>query len=276
LNLDWNEARNASNPKDVAASQRANDFMLGWFADPIQSGQYPAVMRSRLGRRLPTFTAAESSLLKNSSDFLGVNNYFSKYVIPATSLFDASVLAGTDVAVQLLDDPRWELDDPGRPITPGGFEKLLLYVSQRYPRPGGIFVTENGVAAEPRGTREQDAGHEPRPRPYRAEGAPAPTEDWEHETFEDPRRVRYLEAHLAALHAARAQGADVRGYFVWSLLDNFEWSNYHTRFGIVHVDFETQKRTVKRSGRVYADVIKNGGLWAPHESERYPGDIMLG
>ncbi len=77
----------------------------------------------------------------------------------------------------------------------------------------------------------------------------------------DPERVAYLHAHLAAVHRALADGADVRGYFLWSLLDNFEWAyGYSKRFGIVHVDFATQRRTPKDSARWYAEVIARGGL----------------
>ena len=79
----------------------------------------------------------------------------------------------------------------------------------------------------------------------------------------DPERVAYLHAHLAAVHRAIEDGADVRGYFLWSLLDNFEWAyGYSKRFGIVHVDFATQRRTFKDSARWYAEVIARGGLTA--------------
>lgn len=271
LNLDWNEPKDAGNPMDVQAAERANDFMLGWFAGPVFFGQYPDVMRSELGTRLPEFTAKEIKHLKGSADFLGINNYFGKLVTPATSPFNINFLAGADVKVQLLEDPQWQLDDGGRPITPWAFRKLLLYVQAKYAPPEGIYVTENGVPAEPQETLKQ--GEPPPPKPYRADGAPPPHEDWDTETFEDPRRVQFLKAYLEALHAAKKKGADVRGYFVWSLMDNFEWSNYKTRFGIVHVDFDTQKRTLKRSARMYSEVIKHHGLLTLPSAQRYPGEV---
>merc|ERR1711870_46690 len=102
------------------------------------------------------------------------------------------------------------------------------------------------------------------PQPY-SETSP-PFEDWSSETFDDPQRVRYFRAHLSEVHAANAQGADVRGYFAWSMFDNFEWfEGYKIRFGIVRVDYPTQKRTIKSSGRFYANVIENRGLNAPPE-----------
>ena len=87
-------------------------------------------------------------------------------------------------------------------------------------------------------------------------GAAYPDADPVDRTIEDPDRIRYLESHIEALAEAIRQGVDVRGYFVWSLLDNFEWAKGYTmRFGIVHVDFNTQKRTIKASGRWYRDHI---------------------
>jgi beta-glucosidase len=116
----------------------------------------------------------------------------------------------------------------------------LVWVKQRYGNPA-TYVTENGAAF-----------FDP------------PALDGDH--LADPLRVDYLRKHITAVHAAIAQGADVRGYFVWSLLDNFEWSlGYSKRFGIVHVDFETQKRTPKDSALFYAKVIasRGGALNAP-------------
>jgi beta-glucosidase len=83
----------------------------------------------------------------------------------------------------------------------------------------------------------------------------------------DPRRIRYLDAHLRALHAAMAEGVDVRGYFAWSLLDNFEWSHgYHKRFGLVHIDYDTQARTPRDSAYWYREVIARNGLAAARDS----------
>ena len=108
--------------------------------------------------------------------------------------------------------------------------KLLVRLGHEYPTLPPLYVTENGSAwddvVEPDGS------------------------------IDDEPRVEYLLAHLDAVAGAIDEGADVRGYFVWSLLDNFEWAwGYDKRFGIVHVDYETQKRTIKRSGRVYAQLI---------------------
>merc|ERR1712157_600124 len=124
--------------------------------------------------------------------------------------------------------------------------------------PGGIAVTENGMMGEPPESRYADMLYPPQPQPFQARlgwrdwlmGRKGLMEDW-NETMEDPRRTRYLRAYLAALHEAQMQGADVRAYFAWSFLDNFEWGPYTSRFGIVRVDYDTQKHTLKRSARVY-------------------------
>jgi beta-glucosidase len=121
----------------------------------------------------------------------------------------------------------------GWEVYPDGLADILLWVTERYGKIP-LYVTENGAAF-----------YDP-PRP---EGA-----------VKDPLRLSYLKEHLRAAYRAREQGADLRGYFVWSLLDNFEWAHgYSKRFGIVHVDFETQRRTVKSSGRFYAEVIRTRG-----------------
>jgi beta-glucosidase len=115
-----------------------------------------------------------------------------------------------------------------------GLTDTLVWVKERYGNPP-IYITENGAAFFDPPTVE---GHR----------------------LSDPLRVDYLRKHIRAVHDAMARGVDVRGYFVWSLLDNFEWSlGYSKRFGIVHVDFETQKRTPKDSAHFYARVIATQG-----------------
>lgn len=124
----------------------------------------------------------------------------------------------------------------GWPLTPDGLRDLLVTLKASYPDVPPVYITENGVAYDD--PVVDGAAH-------------------------DPRRIAYLDAHLRALHKAIAEGVDVRGYYQWSLLDNFEWSQgYHMRFGLVHVDFETQVRTPRDSARWYRDVIARNGLSA--------------
>merc|ERR1712146_482652 len=136
----------------------------------------------------------------------------------------------------------------------------------------GIIITENGAAHEPKSSQALDAkAGVLNPKPRASDQLDNFSDDMQ-DTIDDPERVRYLRAHLSAVHAARELGADVRAYFCWSLMDNFEWSyGYSKRFGIVHVDYETQQRTIKSSGRFLSETIKNRAFDAPAASEQYGG-----
>jgi beta-glucosidase len=124
--------------------------------------------------------------------------------------------------------------ETGWEVFPQGLTDILVWVKQRYGNPP-LYITENGAAFFDPPTAQDDR-------------------------IDDPLRVDYLRKHVAAMHAAIEAGADLRGYFAWSLLDNFEWSlGYSKRFGIVHVDFETQKRTPKNSARLYSKIIASHG-----------------
>ena len=117
------------------------------------------------------------------------------------------------------------------PVVPDGFRECLVGLKERYPDLPPVYITENGCSY---------------PDGPDAAGV-----------VDDQRRVSYLDSHLKAVGEAIAEGVDVRGYYTWSLLDNFEWAQgYVERFGIVHVDYETQQRTPKASYHWYADVIR--------------------
>lgn len=125
--------------------------------------------------------------------------------------------------------PDWKRTAMGWPIVPQGFERLLGYIKRSYSPKGGIWVTENGAGLD---------------EPTREEGL----EDWV--------RVKYFQGYIAAMQAAIAGGADVRGYCAWSLLDNWEWAyGFTKRFGLVRVDYDTLQRTPKRSAWWYAELI---------------------
>jgi len=272
LNVNYRSPLDASEELDRRAAQRALDFEMGWFADPIFSGDYPLRMRKTCGKRLPRFTDREKKLVRGSTDFLGLNYYYSTLVKAPTKQpgktrerrNSGGLNAGSswfaDMGVRIEKDPCWEKTDTGWYVTPWGLRNVLKYAQRRYEPKEGIYITENGCAFEPEDTALLDA----------APGAlvPAPfdpdspvSEDFVNEIFHDPQRVKFLRSHLAMVHSALASGVDVRGYFVWSLLDNFEWAEgYKKRFGIVRVDFATQKRTIKESGHFYADVISKHGF----------------
>jgi beta-glucosidase len=155
-------------------------------------------------------------------DFLGVN-YYQRRVVRHDPGAWPTYASPAPIEGAIYTETGWEVHAPGLTAT-------LLRVKERY---GDIpiYITENGAAF---------------PDPPRAANG----------RVEDPLRVRFLEEHIAAAAKAIAQGVDLRGYFVWSLLDNFEWAaGYSKRFGMVHVDFETQARTIKASGEWYRDFI---------------------
>ncbi|KAL5131037.1 Beta-glucosidase 24 [Glycine soja] len=220
---------------DQKATERAIDFMYGWFVDPLTSGDYPKSMRSLVRTRLPKFTAEQSKLLIGSFDFIGLNYYSTTYASDAPHLSNARPSYLTDSLVT----PAYERD--GKPIGikiasdwlyvyPRGIRDLLLYTKEKYNNPL-IYITENGINEynEPILSLE--------------------------ESLMDIFRIDYHYRHLFYLRSAIRDGANVKGYYVWSLFDNFEWSSgYTSRFGMIFVDY---KNNLKRYQKLSAQWFKN-------------------
>ncbi len=206
---------------DRIAAQRAMEACLGWFGDPCFFGDYPAVMRERLGGELPSFSQQDASLLTGSMDFIALNYYTANLVRHAPG--------GDRLQLLELELPQAKRTSTGWSICPDGLYQMLSWLSRRY---GGlpIWVTENGAAFDD-----------------------CPDESGQ---VNDADRVAYLREHIAAVDRAIAAGINVQGYFVWSLLDNLEWAEgFSKRFGLVRCDFRSQRRTIKRSGHWYAELI---------------------
>lgn len=230
LNCDWAE------PKDGAtdAARRDMEFSLGWFANPVYFGEYPKCMREEIGDRLPKFSAEESDMLKGSSDFFGLNHYSTHYTTGIRVKDEDTVSLANDKRTVEVRDPNWARTDMGWAIVPRGFSRLLTYISDTYNPKGGILVTENGLAVK---------------------------EDTLDEVHSNNLRLSYYQRYIGAVHEAIQNGADVRGYLLWSFLDNFEWAyGYSKRFGLFHVDYQTLARTPKPAVQWYKTLIKENAI----------------
>ena len=213
-------------PADLEAARRADAYMNRQYLDPVFRGEYPPELIQMFGDAWPRLPAADFDVIRTPIDFLGINYYTRGVMRDAPG---ALPLRADRVPQRqhLTTETGWE-------VFPEALDAVLAWVHARY---GGIplYITENGAAF-------YDA-------PHAIDGA-----------VEDPLRVAYYRWHLRAVRQAMARGIPVRGYFAWSLLDNFEWSlGYAKRFGIVHVNFDTQERTPKSSAHFYRDVIRTRG-----------------
>jgi beta-glucosidase len=216
----------SEDPADRAAVARADAYMNRQYLDPIFLGHYPEELHEVFGDAWPEWPQEDFALIGQPIDFLGVN-YYTRNV----TRFDP---AAWPLRAAPVRQKRATYTETGWEVFPQGLTDTLVWVKQRYGNPP-TYVTENGAAFFDPPVVHGDQ-------------------------LADPLRVDYLRGHIAAVNAAIEAGVDVRGYFAWSLLDNFEWAQgYSKRFGIVHVDFETQKRTPKDSARFYSKVIASKG-----------------
>ncbi|MCB9450606.1 MAG: beta-glucosidase [Anaerolineaceae bacterium] len=210
----------STNEADQQAARREDGFKNRWFLEPVFNGVYPADMVAWLGDTLQGIDLDAVKAAAVPIDFLGINYYTRNLFVEG----DSGLLRTRQVMAE--SNPRTAM---GWEIYPDGLRSLLVRVAKEY-APPVIYVTENGAAFDD----------------------PAPANG----VVDDPRRVAYLQDHFAAAAQAIEQGAPLQGYFVWSLLDNFEWAEgYNRRFGIIHIDYATQRRTFKQSARYYQQLI---------------------
>ena len=212
--------------EDKAAARRGDAYMNRQYLDPVFFGTYPDDMREIFGDAWPDFPADDFKLIREKIDFLGIN-YYTRGVVRDDPL-------ALPVRIAYVRQPEHAYTETGWEMHPPSLTRTLTWVTERYGRMP-LYITENGAAL-----------YDP---PHTVDGA-----------VNDPLRVWYFREHIKAVHAAIARGADVRGYYAWSLLDNYEWSlGYSKRFGIVHVDYATQVRTPKASALYYREVIRSNG-----------------
>jgi len=213
----------SQSPADLAAAAALDTLQNRLFNDPVLLGDYPDLSAFGIGEEgLDAVRPGDLDLISAPIDALGINYYSPTRV---------SARPDSPLPFQLEPIPGYPVTEFGWPVIPAGLTELLTLFQDRYAEwLPPVWITENGcsVADEP-----DPAG-----------------------VIDDQPRIRYLDGHLRAVADAITAGVDVRGYLYWSLLDNFEWSEgYHQRFGLVHVDYATQRRTPKASFGWYRDLI---------------------
>lgn len=209
-----------SSPQDIAATRFMDGKMHRWFLDPIFRGSYPTDVLEHLGAFAPKTEAGDAAIIATPLDFLGAN-YYTRLLIKHD---DEAFSEYPSVPVEEVEhtELNWE-------VYPAGIYQMLTRLHREYAIPK-IYLVENGAAF-------------------------ADTIDTDN-SVNDPRRIHYLREHLLQVHAAVVAGVPLAGYSVWSLLDNFEWSEgYSKRFGIIYVDYPTQQRIIKASGYWYKNVV---------------------
>ena len=219
---------------DQIAARQFDGELIRWFLDPIYRGSYPNDVieyHQREGRLLGGMDFVKAGDLEEINtpiDFLGVN-YYSRAVVRSATIPEAD----NEPRTVAVPDPA-ELTDMGWEVYPAGLTHSLVRLNADY-EPRSLVVTENGAAY-----------------------ATGPGQDG---SVQDTRRCEYVKSHLQACLDAIDEGVPLHGYFLWSLLDNFEWAfGYAKRFGIVWVDFETQERVIKASGHMYSRIVRTNTL----------------
>ena len=211
----------SGSPADQAAALRADGHTNRWWLDPLYGRGYPADMIAEYGIE-PPVVSGDLDIIAAPMEHVGLNYYFRQVVTDDPG--------GPPPRARMVGVPDMTMTAMGWEVHADGLETLLVRLAEDYGA-RRIYVTENGSAwpdeIEPDGN------------------------------VEDKDRIDYLEQHLEACARAVRRGAPVSGYFAWSLMDNFEWAyGYAKRFGLIHVDYETQRRTIKASGYRYADIIR--------------------
>jgi beta-glucosidase len=227
----------SADPADLDAARRLDGLLNRLFLDPVLRGAYPADVQADTAKLTDWSFVRDGDLdvISTPIDVLGINYYNPTLAGAARSPVDGAPMAAwpgcEDVVLHPIPGPVTAMDWP---VDADGLREILVRLRKEYGNPP-VFVAENG-AAYPDQVAPDGGVH-------------------------DPERIAYLRSHLEAVHAALAEGVDLRGYFVWSLLDNFEWAaGYAKRFGLVHIDYETQRRTWKDSAHWYREVIAGGGV----------------
>ncbi|MEM9532364.1 MAG: GH1 family beta-glucosidase [Pseudomonadota bacterium] len=204
--------------EDQAAAVLADEAHNQWYLQPVMEGRYPDLIDRLPADQVPEIHAEDLALISAPLDYLGVN-YYTRGVYRSDP----------ERGFVALPPPIGSTTEMGWEVFPQGLTDLLVGIHQRYHLPT-IYIAENGIAVHDQAENGQ---------------------------FNDVERIAYLQTHLEAVHNAMQVGVDISGYFCWSLMDNFEWAEgYSKNFGLVHVDYRTQQRTVKASGNAFRDLLR--------------------
>ncbi|CAM0884546.1 unnamed protein product [Alopecurus aequalis] len=223
---------------DQEAAKRYLDFVFGWILQPFVSGDYPEVMKTNVGTRLPSFTKSQSQLVKGAIDFVGLNHYYSIYVNDRPldkGTRDYSADMSVYQRASRTKPPSGKYVPSSSPSDPQGLQFVLQYLKEAY---GDlpIYVQENGNASN--------------------------------DTLDDTDRVQYLKTYMGSTLKALRNGANVRGYFVWAFLDVFEFmGGYQSRYGLYRVDFDNEvlPRQARLSARWYSGFLKSNAIYVQNE-----------
>ncbi|WCJ18997.1 beta glucosidase 12 [Euphorbia peplus] len=223
----------SNSTQDKLAATRALAFQFDWFMRPLYSGAYPKEMIDNVGNRLPKFSQEESTLVKGSYDFIGINYYTSNYaadIPPQTQNFTLDSDSCANLTSERNGIPIGPKNTDWLYVYPEGLLNLLVYTKDTYNSPK-IYIMENGM-----GDPKETAGSV---------------------YLEDTSREEFYQDHIEKVHTAMQQGVNVNGYMAWSLLDNFEWiAGFTTRFGIVHVDYDHGlQRSLKNSAKWFKQFL---------------------
>jgi beta-glucosidase len=209
-------------PEALAATGVFDDLWNNLFADPMLTGEYPTGFAEQMPAAKGGSVTDDLAVIGAPLDFYGVN-YYNPFLVGAAP-------EGAEMPFEYRDIEGCPKTDFGWPVVPDGLREQLVHLRDRYPNLPPVVITESGCAYN----MEPDAAG----------------------VVDDQPRIDYLDSHLRAVGDAIAEGVDVAGYYTWSLMDNFEWSEgYSQRFGLVHVDYDTQVRTPKRSYDWFRSVI---------------------
>ena len=219
-------------PEDIEAAKKVYfgfynpmdnwTWNVAWFSDPVFLGHYPKEGLEKFAEYLPEITEEDMELIHQPLDFMGQNIYNGYYV-----------RAGADGEPEFVDRaPGFPKTGSDWPVTPEAFYYGIKFLTERYPLP--LYITENGMSCHDLVSSDG--------------------------RVHDPNRITFLDSYIGAMQKAYDEGANVAGYFLWTFLDNFEWADgYKQRFGIVYVDFASQRRIVKDSAFWYQKIIETNG-----------------